>query len=186
MLFGWKGKILRIDLTRGNCSVENLPDDLMRDYIGGRGAGVKIFFDEVDPRIEPLSPENKIIFCTGPLTGTGVPSGGRFVAVSKSPLTGTISNPNCGGCFGVNLKYAGYDFLIIEGKSPEPVYLSIHNDQVKIKPALHLWGKGTTETENAIRDEDEGTEDPWGKNILSVAMIGPAGENLDQVCQYHV
>ena len=178
MLFGWKGKILRIDLTRGNCSVENLPDDVMRDYIGGRGAGVKIFFDEVDPRIDPLSPENKIIFCTGPLTGTGVPSGGRFVAVSKSPLTGTISNPNCGGCFGANLKYAGYDFLIVEGKSPEPVYLSIHNDQVKIKPALHLWGKGTTETENAIRDEDEGTEDPWGKNILSVAMIGPAGENL--------
>ena len=75
MLFGWKGKILRIDLTRGNCSVENLPDDVMRDYIGGRGAGVKIFFDEVDPRIDPLSPENKIIFCTGPLTGTGVPSG---------------------------------------------------------------------------------------------------------------
>jgi len=177
-MFGWKGKILRIDLTRGNCSVENLPDDLTRDYIGGRGAGVKMFFDEIDPRIDPLSPENKIIFCTGPLTGTGVPSGGRFVAVSKSPLTGTIANPNCGGYFGANLKYAGYDFLIIEGKSPEPVYLSIHNDQVKIKPALHLWGKWATETENAIRDEDGGTEDAWGKNILSVAVIGPAGENL--------
>jgi aldehyde:ferredoxin oxidoreductase len=177
-MFGWKGKILRIDLTRGNCSVEDLPYDLMKNYIGGRGAGVKILFDEIDPRIDPLGPDNKLIFATGPLTGSGVPSGGRFVAISKSPLTGAIANPNSGGYFGGNLKYAGYDILIIEGKSPEPVYISILNDQVEIKPAGHLWGKWTTETENAIRAELGGNGDAWGKNTMSVALIGPAGENL--------
>jgi aldehyde:ferredoxin oxidoreductase len=176
-MFGWKGEILRVNLTQGNCSVEDLPTDLIRNYIGGRGAGVKILCDEIDPRIDPLSPENKIIFSTGPLTGAGVPAGGRFVAVSKSPLTGAIANPCCGGYFGANLKFAGYDFLIIEGKSPEPVYLAIHDEQVKIKPAQHLWGKWATETETAIRAEERG-QDAWGENIISVAVIGPAGENL--------
>ena len=92
-MFGWKGKILRIDLSTGNRSVEDLSPDLCRNYIGGRGLGLKMLMDEVDPRIDPLGPENKLIFATGPLTGTGVPAGGRFVVVSKSPLSNGIANP---------------------------------------------------------------------------------------------
>jgi len=176
-MFGWKGKILRVDLSRGNCSVEDMPPSLGRDYIGGRGAGVRMLFDEIDPGIDPLSPDNKLIFATGPLTGTGVPAGGRFIVVAKSPLTGAIANPCCGGYFGANLKFAGYDFLVLEGKSLEPVYLSVLDDQVEIKPAGHLWGKWATETENAIREEIKADIDSWEKNILSVATIGPAGEN---------
>ncbi|WP_300464158.1 aldehyde ferredoxin oxidoreductase family protein [Desulfobacula sp.] len=177
-LCGWKGKILRVDLTRGKIGEEDLSDDLMLNYIGGRIAGNKILLDEMDPMVDPLGPDNKLIFATGPLTGTGVPAGGRFIAVSKSPLTGGIANPCCGGYFGANLKYAGYDFLIIEGKSPEPAYLSIVNDQVTIKPAEHLWGKWATETENAIRAELSDSKDAWGRNTPSVLLIGPAGENL--------
>ena len=113
-MFGWKGKILRVDLSNGNCFVEDMNTDLAEGFIGGRGMGVKILFDEIDPNIDPLGPENKLIFATGPLTGTGVPAGGRFIVVSKSPLTGGIANPCCGGYFGANLKFAGYDLLIVE------------------------------------------------------------------------
>lgn len=177
-MYGWIGKILRIDLSRGNCSVEDLPSDLARHYVGGRGLGDRILFDEIDPRIDPLSPGNKLIFATGPMTGTGVPAGGRFIVVGKSPLTGAIGNPCCGGYFGANLKFAGYDVLVFEGRSPEPVYVSIVNDTVEIRPAAHLWGKGATETEHAIRAEMGPGADRWERNILSVATIGPAGENL--------
>jgi len=177
-MYGWTGKILRIDLSRRNCSVEDLPFGLARQYIGGRGLGDRILFDEVDPRTDPLSPENKLIFATGPMTGTGVPAGGRFIVVGKSPLTGAIANPCCGGYLGANLKFAGYDVIIVEGKSPEPVYISIVNDTVEIRPAAHLWGKGATETEHAIRARMGPEADGWEKNILSVATIGPAGENL--------
>ncbi len=122
-MFGWKGKILRVNLSTGDYKVENLSETLIRDFLGGRGIGVKIFFEEVSPTVDPLSSENKLIFCTGPLVGTGIPAGGRTIIVSKSPLTGAIANPNAGGYFGANLKYAGYDLLIIEGKAAEPFYL---------------------------------------------------------------
>lgn len=148
----------------------------MEDYLGGRGIGVKIFYEEVPPEVDPLSSENKLIFCTGPLVGTGVPSAGRVVAVSKSPLSGTIANPNCGVSLGVQLKRAGYDVLIIEGKASVPVYLSIADDQIKIKPASSIWGKWVSESERLIREEDD--DDVWGRNAISVAVIGPAGENL--------
>jgi len=177
-MFGWKGKILRIDISQGKYSVEDMPFDLARDYIGGRGMGVKILFDEINPRIDPLSPENKLIFATGPLTGTGAPAGGRFIVVSKSPLTGGIANSCCGGYFGANLKYAGYDMLIVEGKSHDPVYLSIRNDVVEIKPAGHLWGKWTTETERLIESEMAPDSDAFQINNVSIASIGPAGESL--------
>ena len=138
-MFGWKGKILRVDLSTGNRSVEDMRGDLNRDYIGGRGAGLKILFDEIDPKIDPLGPENKLIFATGPLVGIGVPAGGRYIVVSKSPLSGGIANPCCGGYFGPNLKFAGYDFLIIEGRSPDPVYVYIRDDTVELRPAGQLW-----------------------------------------------
>ena len=177
-MFAWKGKILRVDLSRGNCFVEDMPFDLARNFIGGRGIGVKILFDEINPKIDPLSPENKLLFTTGPLTGTGAPAGGRFIIVSKSPLTMAIANSCCGGYFGANLKFAGYDMLIIEGKSHDPVYLSIRNDVVEIKPAGHLWGKWVTETESLIESEMGADLDPFEINDVSILSIGPAGENL--------
>jgi len=177
-MFAWKGKLLRIDLSRGNCSVEDISPRLLRDYIGGRGAGLRILFDEMDPRTDPLGPENKLIFATGPLVGTGVPAGGRYIVVSKSPLSGAIANPCCGGYFGPNLKFAGYDLLIIEGQSAEPVYVTIRNDAVQIRPAAHLWGKWATETERRIRADMSRDMDAWELNNLSIVTIGPAGENL--------
>jgi aldehyde:ferredoxin oxidoreductase len=177
-MYGWKGKILRIDLSRSNCSVEDLDAGLARQYIGGRGLGDRILFDEVDPHADPLGPENKLIFATGPLTGTGVPAGGRFIVAAKSPLTGAVGSPCCGGYLGANLKFAGYDALILEGRSPEPVYVSILDEKVEIRPASHLRGKWATETELAVRAEMGPDADRWKRNMLSVATIGPAGENL--------
>ena len=176
-MFGWKGKILRVNLSQGNCYVEDMPSLLMEEYIGGRGMGIRILFDETDPAMDALSPENKLIFATGPVTGTGMPAASRFCVISKSPLSNCIANPVCGGYFGLNLKCAGYDLLIVEGKSPEPVYVSIHNDRVVLRPAAHLWGKTASETEHAIKEEMRGGLDEWALNTLSVVNIGPAGEN---------
>jgi aldehyde:ferredoxin oxidoreductase len=179
-MFGWTGRILRINLSAGTWRNEPTPASLMKDYIGGRGMNTRILFDEVDPKIDALSPGNKLIFATGPLTGSGAPAASRFIVSAKSPLSNAISNPCCGGYFGSNLKYAGYDLLIIEGRSPKPVYISIHNDKVEIIPAGHLWGKGSGETEKMVRLEMKTGHglDNWALNSMGVATIGPAGENL--------
>ena len=142
-MFGWQGKILRIDLSRGTWRTEALPTYLMREYIGGRGMSDRILFDEIDPRIDALSPENKLIFATGPLTGSGAPAASRFIVSAKSPLSNCVSSPCCGGYFGSNLKYSGYDLLIFEGKSPEPVYVSIHNDRVRYQPCSPSLGESS-------------------------------------------
>jgi aldehyde:ferredoxin oxidoreductase len=179
-MFGWNGKILRIDLTKGTHWVEAMPTYLMEEYIGGRGMCDRILFDEIDPRIDALSPENKLIFSTGPLTGSGAPSASRFIASAKSPLSNCVSSPCCGGYFGSNLKYSGYDLLIFEGKSPEPVYVTILNDRVEILPAANLWGKESYETEKMIREDMKVRYnlDNWALNSMGIANIGPAGENL--------
>ncbi|MEA2039490.1 MAG: aldehyde ferredoxin oxidoreductase family protein [Thermodesulfobacteriota bacterium] len=177
-MFGWKGKILRVNLSKGKCFVEDMPLDLARNYIGGRGMGLKILTDEIDPVIDALSEENKLIFATGPLTGTGAPAGGRFIVVSKSPLTGGICNPCCGGYFGANLKYAGYDLVIVEGKSTEPVYLYIRDDVVELRPAGYLWGKWATDTEETLKAKIEDEFDSWEASNTAVVSIGPGGENL--------
>jgi aldehyde:ferredoxin oxidoreductase len=179
-MFGWNGRILRIDLTQGTRKVEGMPTYLMQEYIGGRGMCDRILFDEIDPQIDALSPDNKLIFATGPLTGSGAPAASRFIVSAKSPLSNCVSSPCCGGYFGANLKYSGYDLVIIEGKSQEPVYISIHNDQVEINPAGHLWGKVSSETEAMIR-ADMKTQynfDNWALNSMGIANIGPAGEKL--------
>jgi len=172
---GWVGRILRVNLTKGDYSVEDLDPDLAKDYIGGRGLASKLLFDEVDPKIDPLSPENKLLFAPGPLTGTGAVSAGRLTVVAKSPLTGTIAMSGMGGYFGDEIKYAGYDVIILEGKSPEPVYLLVMDDNVEIKPAPNLWGKTTFETEDTIRKE---IGDDWKALETQVVCIGPAGEKL--------
>ena len=124
-MFGWTGTILRVDLTKGKVSREATDIKLARDYIGARGLGVRIMSDEVDPKIDPLGPDNKLIFAPGPLTGTFAPSAGRYDVITKGPLNGVIAASNSGGSFGPELKYAGYDALIIEGKAAKPSYLWI-------------------------------------------------------------
>ncbi len=110
---GWVGKILRVDLSKGESRSEDLDLKLAQKFIGGRGLGSKILFDEVDPKIDPFSPNNKLIMATGPLTGTSAPCAGRYMAITKAPLTGTIACSNSGGHFGAELKFAGFDLLIL-------------------------------------------------------------------------
>ncbi len=167
---GWKEKVLRVNLTAGSTAVEPLRRDDARRYLGARGLGTKYFIDEVDPGVDALSPENKLIFATGPLTGTLATSAGRYDVVTKGVLTGTIAGSNSGGYWGPELKYAGYDMIILEGKAENPVYLWIYNDEVKLLDASDLWGKNTQETTSALLERT----DPEAK----VACIGPAGENL--------
>lgn len=167
-MFGWKGKLLRVNLTDGKISKEDLNMKDARDYIGARGLGTKIMMDEVDPGVDPFSPENKLIFMTGPLTGTFASSAGRYEVISKAPLTGAIGASNSGGHFGPELKYAGYDGIIFEGKSDKPVYLYINDDDVQLRSAEHLWGKTVFDTTDELLKETE--ED------ARVACIGPGGE----------
>ena len=127
---GWHGKLLRVDLTTGTCSVEEIPADWLKDYIGGRGLADRYLYDEMDPAVDPLSPENKLIFATGPLTGTPAPCGARYMVVTKGALTGAITTSNSGGSWGPEFKFAGYDLLIVEGKAPRPSYLFIYDDYV--------------------------------------------------------
>lgn len=166
---GWIGKVLRVNLSTGKVSTEALDPGLAKDYIGARGLGTKIMTDEVDPKVDPLSPENKLIFVPGPLTGTFAPSAGRYTVVTKGALTGAIASANSGGTWGPALKFAGYDAVIIEGAAPKPVYLWIKNAKVEIRDASRLWGKDVPETSDAIRAE---TDDD-----AKIACIGPAGEN---------
>jgi len=169
-MYGWMGKILRIDLSKGTVKSEALNKEDLKNYIGARGLGTKIFCDEVDPRIDPLSEENKLIFMSGPLTGTAAPSAGRYNVITKGVLNGTIAASNSGGNFGSEMKFAGIDGFIIEGKAKSPVFIWINNDQVQILDAGEIWGKNVVETTDMIKaltDEE-----------AKVACIGPAGENL--------
>lgn len=169
-MYGWTGKFLRVDLTKSKITVENTDPKIAKDFIGGRGMGVKYLYDEIDPTVDALSPDNKLLMVTGPLTGTGAPAGNRYMVVTKSPLTGAIANSSAAGAFPPALKYAGYDMIIFQGKAKKPVYLWIDNDKVELRDAQHLWGKTTRETESAVIDETA----PEAK----VARIGPAGERL--------
>lgn len=175
---GWVGKFLRIDLSTGHIDVEDLDQDLAKEYIGGRGLASKMLYDEIDPAVDPLSPDNKLIFATGPLTGTGAIAGSRYMVVTKSPLTGFIACSNSGGYFGPELKYAGYDMIIFEGKAESPVYLYINDDTVELRPAEDLWGMTTHATEDAIRSQ---IGKPWKGEQFRIASIGPAGEKLSRL-----
>lgn len=167
----YMGKVLRINLTSGEIKTEDFPRELARKFLGGRGLATKMFFDEVDPKVDPLSPENKLFFATGPLSNTAAPSGGRYMVITKSPLTNIIASSNSGGFFGAMLKKAGYDIIVFEGKSPNPVYLEVNGEHVELKDASHLWGKRVGETTDMIL---AGVDD----RSASVATIGTAGESL--------
>ena len=166
---GCYGKLLRVDLTAGTCKIEALNDKWAKEFIGGRGLASKYLAEEVAADIDALSPKNKLIMATGPLTGTYGAANGRYMVVTKSPLTGTIASSNSGGYFPCELRYAGFSMIIFEGKSKHPCYLQIYNDRVELVGAVHLWGKPTQETEDAILAEFHGD--------AKVACIGPAGEN---------
>lgn len=166
----WAGKILRVDLTAGTVKSEPLNTEWARAYLGSRGLGSKYLTTEVDPKVDPLSPANKIIWATGPLTGTMASTGGRYTVITKSPLTGAIACSNSGGYWGAELKMAGWDMVIFEGKSAKPVYLYINDDTAELRDAAHLWGKSVWETEETLK---KGLQDP----LLRVSSIGKAGEN---------
>jgi aldehyde:ferredoxin oxidoreductase len=166
----WTRKVLRVDLTNGTCKSEPLNMEWAQQYLGQRGLATKYFVSEVDPKVDPLSPENKMIMTTGPLTGTMASTGGRYSVVTKGALTGAIACSNSGGYFGAELKFAGWDMVIFEGKSPKPVYLSIENEKAELRDAAHLWGKSTWQTEEIIKKSHQ---DPQTR----VCSIGRAGEN---------
>ncbi|MEW6464631.1 MAG: aldehyde ferredoxin oxidoreductase family protein [Pseudomonadota bacterium] len=165
----WAGKLLRVDLTKGTVTAEPLNMDWARAYLGSRGLAAKYLASEVDPKVDPLSPGNKIIWATGPLTGTMASTGGRYTVSTKSPLTGAIACSNSGGYWGAELKMAGWDMVIFEGRSEKPVYLYVNDDHAELRDASHLWGKSVWETEELIK---KGLQDP----LTRVSSIGKAGE----------
>ena len=171
MMGGWTRKLLRVDLTLGKCSVESIPESWLKEYVGGRGLAARYLYEEMDPAADPLGPDNKLIFATGPLTGTPVPCGARYMVVTKGALTGAITTSNSGGFWGPELKFAGYDLVILEGRAASPSYLYIYDDTVELRDASQYWGKSVGETEDGLREE-------LAIPGLRTACIGPGGENL--------
>ncbi|MGC9135228.1 aldehyde ferredoxin oxidoreductase family protein [Caldivirga sp.] len=176
--YGYVGKILKINLSGENTQIEDIPQDVVLKWLGGRGLGVYFFLKEVNPEVSPLSEGNKVILATGPLTGiNGSPTPGRITIVSKSPLNGRLTYSSVGGQFGPTLKLAGFDVLIIEGKLSKPSYLILKDKRVYFKDASSIWGKDVTEAYDKILStlhEEYGVSE----NNASIALIGPAGENL--------
>jgi len=170
MLSGYAGKILMVDLTSGEIKEESPSEDIYRDFIGGTGLGVRVLYERVKPKADPLGPSNILGFVTGPLTATAVPGSGRFTVVTKSPLTGGWADSNSGGFWGPTLKWAGYDAVFVSGISSKPVYLVIFDGKAELKDASHLWGKDTYETEDMLQQE-------LGKSQWRISCIGPAGES---------
>ncbi|HET7527598.1 MAG TPA: aldehyde ferredoxin oxidoreductase family protein [Burkholderiaceae bacterium] len=166
----WAGKILRVNLTAGTVKSEPLNMTWAKQYLGSRGLATKYIVEEVDPKVDPLSSANKIIWATGPLTGTMASTGGRYTVVTKGPLTGAIACSNSGGYWGAELKMAGWDMVIFEGASAKPVYLSVSDDNAELRDASMLWGHSVWETEETLKKLHQ---DP----LLRVSSIGLAGEN---------
>jgi aldehyde:ferredoxin oxidoreductase len=169
-MYGWVGQILRVNLTDLTAKKEALDPVEAKSYIGARGLGTRYWIKECDPKIDPFSEANNMIFMTGPLTGTLATNAGRYNVVCKAPLTGAMAASNSGGYWGPELKYAGYDGIIIEGKADKPVYIWINNDKVEFRSAEELWGKDVNETTDTLREATD--------IDARVACIGPAGENL--------
>ncbi len=166
----YTGKVLRVDLGSRTTREEPIDPKLAREFIGGRGLASKIYCDEVDAEVDPLDADNKLIFATGSLTGTSAMCGGRLMVVTKGALTGTIACSNVGGTIGPELKYAGFDMIIFEGKAAEPVVLVIDDGKVELRSAVELWGKNVHETEDALHAQ-------LGAGFKFMS-IGPAGEKL--------
>ncbi|MFQ5612727.1 MAG: aldehyde ferredoxin oxidoreductase family protein [Anaerolineae bacterium] len=171
--YGYAGKILRVNLTERKATTELLDRQMAEDFVGGRGLTSRLLYEEVDPASDALGPDNKLMLGTGPLTGSGAPAASRYVAVCKSPLTGTIACSNSGGFFGPEMKFAGYDVMIFEGRADEPVYVWVEDERVEIRPAKQLWGKTVPETDDAVRQATH--------EAAKVACIGPPAERLSPI-----
>ncbi|MDA7949703.1 MAG: aldehyde ferredoxin oxidoreductase family protein [Hyphomicrobiaceae bacterium] len=167
---GWTGKVLRVDLTQGTCVDEDLNMEWADHYLGQRGLASKYLTEEIDPKVDPLSPGNKLIFVTGPLTGTCASTGGRYSVVTKGALTGAIACSNSGGYLGAELKFAGYDMIVFEGKAKKPVYLYIIDGKAELHDASEIWG-------TSVWDADAWLKTRHQEPQMHVAAIGVAGEN---------
>jgi aldehyde:ferredoxin oxidoreductase len=174
MVSGYTGKLGFVDLSSGEIHQERIDDSLAHEFIGGYGLGVRILFERQQKGVDPLGPENTLGFTTGPLTGTGVPTGSRYMVVCKSPLTVGWGDANAGGYFGSELKAAGWDAIFVTGISSSHVYLMVSENRIEIKDASHLWGKDTIDTEDTIRSD---AADPK----IRIASIGPASEGLSLI-----
>jgi aldehyde:ferredoxin oxidoreductase len=168
---GFAGAYLRVNLTTREINKLALPVEWAENYLGGNGIGTKILWDEVPPSVDPLGPDNKLIVAAGVLCGGLMPNASRLEVVAKSPLTGIYGDANAGGCFAPELKFAGYDLVVLEGAASAPLYLMIDDDRAELRDASHLWGKGGVETEQIIQRENRDPE-------IKTAVIGQAGENL--------
>ncbi|MDI6913135.1 MAG: aldehyde ferredoxin oxidoreductase family protein [Desulfitobacteriaceae bacterium] len=173
-MVGYSAKILRINLTERIIKTEQLKADVVGKFLGGRGLGARMFSQEVPPHVEALSPQNKIFLATGLLTGSEIPASSRYMVVTKSPLNNTIASSNSGGYWGVELKFAGYDLVVLEGKAVSPVYITINNNQVKIRDAGHIWGKTVGDATDVMLAE-------FGDSQAKVLAIGPAGEKCSLI-----
>ena len=171
MTFGWTGKRLRVDLSRETSSIEEIDPSYMRKWLGGRGFNSELLYQEVGPDVDPLSPDSRLIFGVGPLTGTFAPSSGRTTVTARSPLSGGFGDSNMGGHWGPELKFAGYDQLVVQGKASRPVYLWIDDDQVEIREAAAIWGRKVPQADAMIKEE-------LGSEEIHIALIGPAGERI--------
>jgi aldehyde:ferredoxin oxidoreductase len=169
-MFGYGGKVLWINLTKKKIQKKELDPNLAKEWVGGRGFIAKILYDELPKGVGPLSPENKLIIASGPLSRTFWPSAAKIVFGTKSPLTKGYADSNLGGFLMAELKYAGYDLIILEGASKEPLYLFIDDDVVELRNASHYWGKGALDLEKQLKDEIE--------ESFQFATIGPAGEHV--------
>jgi len=170
---GYTGKLLRVNLTNGKIKEEPLKEEWAEKYLGGAGIASRILYDELKPGIDPLGPKNKTLIMTGPVNGTIIPTASRVGAYCKSPLTGSFFHGTAGGHIGAELKYAGWDGIIIEGRASVPVYLWIDDDLVEIREASHLWGMNSYEVQEKLKEE-------LGLDEVHVASIGPAGELLNR------
>jgi len=170
---GWNGRLLRVDLTKGTAAAEEYTEDFAKRFVGGRGLAVKLLWDELAPRVDPLGPENMLIFATGPLTGHIIPNSGKMVVAAKSPLTGGYGDGNLGSWASVNLRKAGLDAIVVTGRSEKPVYLHIENDEYSIKDASDLWGLDSFEAEAKLKEKHG--------RASGTLLIGPSGENLCRV-----
>ena len=168
---GYMGKILRVELTKGKITTEPLKEELVKPYLGAPGIGARILYDEVPAYVGALDPLNKLIFATGPVTGTMIPTAGRHTVISKSPLTGYFGDAGSGGFWGAELKFSGHDVIVVTGKSPKPVYLWVHNDNYELRDADPYWGMDARASDKAIRND-------LGDKRIVVANIGEAGENM--------
>ena len=169
MAFGYNGKILRVDLSREKISIDSPDDVFYRRYIGGEGFVAYFLLKELKLGVDPLGPENKLIFAAGPVTGASIPGNGRNSVGAKSPLTEGFGEAEVGGYWGAELKHAGFDAIIFEGKAESPVYFWVHDGEAEIRDASHLWGKDTGDAQRIIREE-------LGDNLVRVAQIGAGGE----------